>query len=110
MAPVPAAWNHGSAAAARVRKLRYQFRVANAMIAWSISSPPTRMDWEVTTPPREITATLVVPPPTFSGRTATMLPGRPADHLFRLDASIGWRWGGWLSSIEDYQYCSRSGR
>jgi len=58
----------------------------------------------------EITATLVVPPPTFSGRTATMLPGRPADHLFRLDASIGWRWGGWLSSIEDYQYCSRSGR
>ena len=40
------------------------------MIAWSISSPPTRMDWQVTMPPSEITATSVVPPPT----STTILP------------------------------------
>src|SRR5258708_3461845 len=49
----------------------YSF-LANTMIAWSISSPPTRTDCEVTIPPSEITATSVVPPPT----STTMLPGR----------------------------------
>jgi len=66
----------------------YSF-LANAMIAWSISSPPTRMDWEVTTPPSEITATSVVPPPT----STTMFPvgsstGSPAPIAAAIGSSM----------------------
>src|SRR6266699_2799943 len=44
--------------------------LTKVMMAWSSSSPPTRIDSEVTMPPSEITATSVVPPPI----STTMLP------------------------------------
>ena len=47
----------------------YSF-LPKVMMAWSSSSPPTRIDWEVTMPPSEMTATSVVPPP----MSTTMLP------------------------------------
>jgi hypothetical protein len=59
------------------------------MIAWSSSSPPTRIVCEVTMPPREITATSVVPPP----MSTTMLPvgsltGSPAPIAAAIGSSM----------------------
>ncbi len=62
----------------------YSF-LTKAMIAWSISSPPTRMDSEATMPPSEITATSVVPPPT----STTMLPGSCTGSPAPIAAAIG---------------------
>ena len=58
-------------------------------MAWSSSSPPTRMDCDVTMPPREMTATSVVPPP----MSTTMLPvgsltGRPAPIAAAIGSSM----------------------
>ena len=60
-----------------------------AMIASSISSPPTRMDWDTTMPPSEMTATSVVPPP----MSTIMFPvgsetGRPAPIAAAIGSSI----------------------
>src|ERR1022692_964469 len=66
----------------------YSF-LPKVMIAWSISSPPMRIDCEVTIPPREITATSVVPPP----MSTTMLPvgsltGSPAPIAAAIGSSM----------------------
>ena len=66
----------------------YSF-LAKTMSAWSISSPPARMDWQVTMPPSEITATSVVPPPT----STTMVPagsctGSPAPIAAAIGSSM----------------------
>jgi len=66
----------------------YSF-LPKVMMAWSISSPPMRIDWEVTIPPSEITATSVVPPP----MSTTMFPvgsltGRPAPIAAAMGSSM----------------------
>ena len=64
-------------------------RFTQAIIAWSNSSPPTRIDWTATIPPSEITAISVVPPPI----STTIFPvgswiGRPAPIAAAIGSSI----------------------
>ena len=60
-----------------------------AMIASSISSPPTRSDREVTMPPRLMTATSVVPPPMSTTIDAAVsLTGRSAPIAAAMGSSM----------------------
>ena len=64
-------------------------RLIQLMIAWSNSSPPTRIEPAETIPPIEITATSVVPPPI----STTMFPvgswiGKPAPIAAAIGSSI----------------------
>ena len=75
--------------AVRSPSIREYSFLAKVMIAWSSSSPPTRIDWLVTMPPSEMMATSVVPPP----MSTTMFPvgsctGSPAPIAAAIGSSM----------------------